>query len=59
LLADQRQQMDDLRAQLREVDGEIGLRDQRIGELEDIVRAKDAEMQDLADIIKDKDALIA
>jgi hypothetical protein len=44
---------------MREVDEEIGIRDQRIGELEDMVRAKDGEMQDLVDIINEKDRIIA
>jgi hypothetical protein len=59
VLYDQRQILDDLRAQMREVDEEIGIRDQRIGELEDMVRAKDGEMQDLVDIINEKDRIIA
>lgn len=44
---------------MREVDEEIGLRDQRIGDLEDMVRAKDGEMQDLVDLINEKDSMIA
>ncbi len=59
VLYDQRQIIDELKAQMREVDEEIGLRDQRIGELEDMVRAKDGEMQDLVDMINKKDSIIA
>jgi len=55
---DQREVLEDLRAQLREIDGEIGLRDSRIGQLEDMVKGKDAEMQDLVDMIHEKDRLI-
>lgn len=55
---DQREVLEDLRAQLREIDSDLGARDARIGELEDMVKGKDAEMQDLVDMINEKDRII-
>jgi chromosome segregation ATPase len=55
---DQQEVLEDLRTQLRELDGEIGDRDSRISQLEDMVKGKDSEMQDLVDMIHDKDRVI-
>ncbi|TNV72326.1 hypothetical protein FGO68_gene11876 [Halteria grandinella] len=58
LLDDNTSIMDELRRELRELDDELLMKDQRIAEMEDAVKCKDCELQDLEDLIMHKDRVI-
>ena len=58
LLDEQKGSGDDLRQEMRQIDEEIALKDQKIRDMEEGIRNKDGEVQDLEDLIMNKDRII-